>query len=139
MPTAAKAKKTDALPETFEALKKIYKPYASKMNVTHDSDEQYYLESKTPMYKGKPMCFGAVRMGKGKVSFHLMALYCFPEMKEKISPELKKRMQGKQCFNFAKPDAELFAELAGLAAEGAKRFAGIKDFESYVNGQSCDD
>jgi hypothetical protein len=48
-------------------------------------------------------------------------------------------MQGKQCFNFAKPDAELFAELSSLAAEGAKRFAAIKDFEAYVKGQSCED
>ena len=139
MPTALKAKKTDDLRETFEALKKIYEPFASKLNVLHDSDSQYYLESKDPMYKGRPMCFGAVRMGKSSVSFHLMALYCFPQMKKKISPELKKRMQRKQCFNFAKPDAALFAELSRLAAEGTKRFAGIKDFEAYVKGQSCED
>jgi hypothetical protein len=108
MSAAAKPKQSDALVETFTALKKVYKPYAPKMNVTHDSDSEYYLESRAPMYKG-------------------------------ISPELKKRMQGKQCFNFAKPDAELFDELSRLAAEGAKRFAGIKDFEAYVKKQSCDD
>src|SRR4051794_5062587 len=135
---AAKAKKTDALPETFEALKKIYKPFASKMNVTHDTDSEYYLESKGPMYKGQPMCFGAVRMGKGKVSFHMMALYCFPEMKKKISPELKKRMQGKQCFNFSKPDPALFAELSRLAEEGARRFKTIKDFEAHMRNQKCE-
>jgi hypothetical protein len=139
MPIAAKPKQSDALAETFAALKMIYRPFASKLNVTHDSDSEYYLESKAPMYKGRPMCFGAVRMGKSKVSFHLLALYCFPEMKKKISPELKKRMQGKQCFNFAKPDAALFDELSRLAAEGAKRFAGIKDFEAYVKNQRCDD
>jgi hypothetical protein len=135
MPTAAKPKQSDALAETFTALRKIYQPFASKLNVVHDSDSQYYLESKAPMYKGKPMCFGAVRMGKGKVSFHIMALYCFPEMKKKLSPELKKRMQGKQCFNFAKPDAALFAELSELAGEGLRRFASIKDFEAFVKNQ----
>jgi len=139
MPAAAKPKQSDALIETFTALKKIYKPFASRMNVTHDSDAEYSLESKAPVYKGRPMCFGTVRMGKGRVSFHLMALYCFPEMKKKISPELKKRMQGKQCFNFAKPDAALFDELSRLATEGAKRFAAVKDFESHVKNQSCED
>ncbi len=139
MPAVAKPKEADALVETFKALKKIYKPFASKMNVVHDNDSQYYLESKSPMYKGRPMCFGAVRMGKGKVSFHMMALYCFPEMKKAISPELKKRMQGRQCFNFAKPDTALFTELAKLADEGAKRFNSIKDFEAYVTAQRCED
>ena len=109
------------------------------MNVIHDTESEYYLESKGPMYKRRPMCFGAVRMGKGKVSFHLMALYCLPEMKKKISPELKKRMQGKQCFNFAKPDGALFDELSSLAVEGAKRFAAIKDFEAHVKSQRCED
>jgi hypothetical protein len=134
----AKPKKTDALAETFDALKSIYKPFAKSMNVTLDSEEQFYLESISPMYKGKPMCFGAVRKGKGRVSFHLMAIYCFPEMAKKISPELKKRMQGKQCFNFAKPDKALFAELSALAKEGAKRFREIKDFEAHVRAQRCD-
>lgn len=138
MARAATQLKSDPLVETFEALKNIYKPFAKRMNVTADTDVHYYLESKTPMYKGKPMCFGAVRKGKGKVSFHMMALYCFPEMKAKLSPELKKRMQGKQCFNFAKPDAVLFAELATLAEEGARRFAGMKDFEAHVKQHNCD-
>jgi hypothetical protein len=139
MPAAAKSKQSDALVETFKALKAIYSPIAKSMNVTHDTDSEYYLESKAPMYKGRPMCFGAVRMGKGKVSFHMMALYCFPEMKKKISPELRKRMQGKQCFNFSKPDEKLFAELSRLAADGTKRFASIKDFEAHVKSQRCED
>jgi hypothetical protein len=138
MPQAATRTKVDPLEETFAALKKIYEPFASKMNVTIDNGSYYYLESKQPMFRGKPMCFGMVRMGKGRVSFHLMALYCFPEMKQSISPELKKRMQGKQCFNFSKPDATLFAELAALAKEGAQRFRTIKDFEAHVRGQRCD-
>jgi hypothetical protein len=135
--TAAQLK-PDPLAETFDALKKIYKPFEKRLNVTVDNDVYYYLESKAPMYKGKPLCFGAVRRGKGKVSFHMMALYCFPAMKSKISAALKKRMQGKQCFNFATPDAALFAELSALAEEGARRFAGMKDFEAHVKGRDCD-
>lgn len=35
-----------------------------------------------------------------------------------ISPDLKKRMQGKSCFNFASPDEALFNELAALTEAG---------------------
>jgi hypothetical protein len=139
MPATVKAKRSDDLAETFEALKKIYKPFAAQMNVTADADSYYYLESKTPIYKGKPMCFGAVRLGKEKVSIHMMALYCFPEMKKKMSPELKKRMQGKQCFNFSKPDAALFAELSQLAEEGARRFKNVKSFDALIRSQKSED
>lgn len=135
---AAKPKKTESLGEAFEALKKIYKALKTNFNVAEDSNVCYMLESKAPMYKGKPMCIGAVRKGKSYVSFHLMALYCFPEMKKSISPELKRRMQGKQCFNFVETDPSLFAELTELAAEGARRFREIKDFEAHVRNQKCD-
>ena len=53
---------------------------------------------------------GGVRLGKAYVSFHLMALYMCPEMQKSITPALKKRMQGKTCFNFkTQPEPELLA------------------------------
>ena len=139
MPTSAAKTKADLLPETFAALKKIYKPFEKRCHVVTDTETTYYLESKAPVFRGKPICVGMVRMGKGRVAFHMMALYCFADMKKQLSPELKKRMQGKQCFNFSKPDAALFAELSKLAGEGMKRFAEIKDFEAHFRGKSCDD
>jgi hypothetical protein len=36
----------------------------------------------------------------------------------KISPALKKRMQGKSCFNFTSPDPVLFRELGKLTSKG---------------------
>ena len=53
-----------------------------------------------------------------------MPVYESPEPLEGISPALKKRMQGKACFNFTKVDAALFEELDRLVAAGEKRFAG---------------
>jgi hypothetical protein len=39
----------------------------------------------------------------------LMPVYTFPELLEGISPILKKRIQGKSCFNFKTiSDSELF-------------------------------
>lgn len=48
----------------------------------------------------------------------------YPELLNGISPELKKRMQGKSCFNFKKVEPELFKELAELTKKGAERFTG---------------
>jgi hypothetical protein len=50
----------------------------------------------------------------GKVAFHLMPVYAKPELLHGISPELKKRMQGKSCFNFSSADETLLRELEAL-------------------------
>ena len=64
------------------------------------------------------MWFGSVRMGKAYVSFHLMPLYMNPPLEKQIPPELKKRMQGKSCFNFKKePEAEMLARLDALTGK----------------------
>ena len=55
----------------------------------------------------------AVQIKKNYVSYHLMPV-CAPEILKKVSPALKKRMQGKTCFNFKKPDKVLFEELERL-------------------------
>jgi hypothetical protein len=39
-----------------------------------------------------------------------------------MSPELKKRMQGKSCFNFKTVDEKLFKELAKLTKAGTEKF-----------------
>ena len=63
------------------------------------------------------MWFGAVKLGKAYVSFHLMPLYMSPALEKEISPTLKKRMQGKTCFNFKTvPHQELLADLQKLTA-----------------------
>jgi hypothetical protein len=53
------------------------------------------------------------------VSFHLMPIY----MQAARSPSLKKRIQGKTCFNFkAEPEPELIAELTRLTETGFARW-----------------
>jgi len=51
-----------------------------------------------------------------------MPVYVFPELLKDISPELKKHMQGKSCFNFGKVEPALFEELAELTRKSAERF-----------------
>jgi hypothetical protein len=53
-----------------------------------------------------------------------MPLYMCPVLTESISPALKKRMQGKTCFNFKNlPDPALIAELKQLTADALKQWA----------------
>src|SRR5690348_1060002 len=90
-----------------------------RLAVKTDSATEYTVVTKTaspfPQHKGQPMFFGSVRLGKAYVSFHLMPLYMCPVLTKTLSPMLKKRMQGKTCFNFKNhPPPELIAELKEL-------------------------
>ena len=114
--------KNDDFQETFKQLKAIFKPYAAKLQVVHDTDTNYYLDTHRVMKNKRRLFFGAVRTGKGYVSFHLMPVYASAELEKTISPELKKRMQGKSCFNFKTPDEKLFKELGKLTKAGFEKF-----------------
>ena len=104
--------------QAFFALKRIFVPYTKSLNVNADTRTRFYLETKSASYKGKPLFFGAVISGRSSVSFHLMPLYWDGTLTKKWSAKLKKRMQGKSCFNFTAPDAHLFRELAKVTAAG---------------------
>ena len=111
----------------FQALKAIYTPYADRLHVKADTPTNYALYSRVPspfpQHKGRGMYFGSVEIGKAYVAFHLMPLYMNEKLTATISPTLKKRMQGKTCFNFkAVPEAEILAELERLAGTGYNIF-----------------
>jgi hypothetical protein len=106
----------------FERLKGILQPYAPRLVVVQDEPGHYYLDTAHVQSNGKPMFFGAVRTGRQHVSFHLMPVYTAPALLEGMSVELKRRMQGKSCFNFRKLDEPLFGELTGLVERGFERF-----------------
>jgi hypothetical protein len=113
--------------DVFAELKQIFEPHVEKLSVTTDTATEYTLYGRAPspfpQHKGHPVYFGSVRLGKGYVSFHLMPLYMNEALTGTISPELKKRMKGKTCFNFkASPDAALINELKRLTKAGFKSF-----------------
>jgi len=110
--------RADNFAKTFHALKMVFAKYAKQLQIIADTREKYYLETRAPSYKGKPLFFGAVIRGRAYVSFHLMPLYWDPSLARGISAGLKARMQGKSCFNFTVPDAVLFRELARLTGRG---------------------
>ena len=106
---------------TFAALKAILKKYEPGMVVQTDEPGCYSLNTgKT--HKKKPVMFVAVRLGKSYVSFHLMPVYCCPELLEELSEPLRARMQGKACFNFKTVDPALVEELALLTEQALEKF-----------------
>ena len=73
-------------------------------------------------YEGLPWGYVAgTRVGKRYVSYYLMGVYGASGLLDDLSPELRRRMQGKSCFNFTKIDEGLFAELADLTARSIAR------------------
>jgi hypothetical protein len=112
----------------FEALKGLLSAHSGRLDVRADTATIYSVVGRVaspfPQHKGHPMWFGELRLGKAYVSFHLMPLYMNPRLEKTVSARLKKRMQGKTCFNFKKvPEPELMAELEQLTAAALEDWA----------------
>jgi hypothetical protein len=109
-------------PMIFEQLRNILKPYASSLTVKTDAPDAYHLEGPYSEKWKKELFFGSTQIKKNYVSFYLMPVYMYPELLTDISPQLKKHMQGKSCFNFKKAEPALFEELAALTRKGVDKF-----------------
>ncbi|MCM3877845.1 MAG: hypothetical protein NEA02_15670 [Thermoanaerobaculia bacterium] len=125
-----KAKPAPVPPEfaaTHAALRKVLDPFAKKkgMTVAKDGPGEFLVlappNAKYPQYP-KGLWFVCTRVGKAYVSFHLMPIYRCPDLAKLISPALRKRMQGKSCFNFKTPDPPLFKELSALTQAAWERW-----------------
>ena len=106
----------------FRHLKTILQPHAKSLTITVDEADAFSLDGPFSEKWQKPLFFGSVQIKKNYVSFYLMPVYMYPDLLKGISPELKKHMQGKSCFNFKRVEPELFKELAALTRHGAERF-----------------
>lgn len=104
----------------FTALRQVMLDHAGDQIVAEDAPGSLVLRTHALDAKGQPGWFGTVTVKKSYVAYHLIPLYERPALADGISPALAKRRQGKTCFNFAKPDEALFAELATLTARCAR-------------------
>jgi hypothetical protein len=102
----------------FVRLRKILEPHSVRLTVTANAPDHYCLELAFSPKLKKAMPAAWVKIGKGYVSYHFMPVYMFPKLRERLSEELRARMQGKSCFNFKVPDETLFKELERLTTEG---------------------
>ena len=110
----------------FNSLKSIFKKYEKSSHVIVDKDENYSLNAGFDEKRKADIYFGAVQIKKNYVSYHLMPVYVNPKLLDVISPELKKRMQGKSCFNFKVINKEHLKELSIPTKNG---------FEFYKNNK----
>lgn len=112
-----------AFSEVFTSRRNILKQYSNEMDIKANNDENFYLETgRIHPINNKPAFFASTIIKKNYVSYYFMPIYEHPDLLDSISPELKKRMQGKSCFNFKKPDEKLFEELSQLTEAGYKRY-----------------
>jgi len=109
---------------TFNSLKEVLKKHEKQLKVHIDKKVNYYLNTGYDEERKTDYFFGAVMIKKNYVSYYLMPVYCEPKLLKDISPELKKRMQGKSCFNFKTIDKDQLKELSALTK---------KSFEYYKN------
>jgi hypothetical protein len=107
--------------EIFNELRELLVPYSKGLDLK-ESATGYSLNCRKEVKKGMPMFFGAVSIAKNYVSYYLMPVYTDPSLLDDVSPELKKHMQGKSCFNFKTIDTVLFKELKALTKKGYQSF-----------------
>ena len=85
----------------MKSSKKLVEPYAGRVLKPHAKPGDYILIGPpTPRSQGREVWFGGVQIKKNYVSYHLMPVYAFPDLLDGLSPELKKRMQGKSLLQF---------------------------------------
>lgn len=99
---------------TFASLSKILRKHAVGFSIKTDEPGDLYIELPADTPKAKPRFFGAVQAKKSYVSYHLMPIYEDPSLINGIGDGLRKKMQGKSCFNFTADDPSLFEELDTL-------------------------
>jgi hypothetical protein len=108
----------------FSRFQAMLGKYAGEGLIIHNINPGHFelIGPPTPRSNSREVWFGAARIGKRYVSYHLMPVYACPDLLEGISPTLKKRMQGKSCFNFTRVNEKLFEELEVLTEQGYARF-----------------
>lgn len=109
------------LDSTFEALQPLLAAAADGLAPARTSPGAYHLYAAKPYMNSDQMYFAGLQIKKNYVSFYFMPIYLSPD-KFVVSPALKKRMQGKSCFNFTSAEPELMAEIARLLMEGKQHF-----------------
>lgn len=108
--------------EIFEKLRQVLTSLDPGLLVKKDQPDYYYLNTNIKV-KGKDMFFGAVQIRRSYVAYHLYPVYTHPELLDDISDDLKKRMQGKSCFNFKKEiTAEQLDEINELTKKSYTSF-----------------
>lgn len=113
---------SEHLHAVFDQLKPLLQSFAPQLVVDVDAPGSYALSTPPVDPLHKAIYFGGVHVKKKYVSYHLTPVYVFPALLDDLSPALRKRRQGKSCFNFTAIDPALLAELAHLTRQGYEAY-----------------
>jgi hypothetical protein len=111
---------TEGLSDVFNALRPILEPYIPEMQVLEDNDHSLYLNTTRIMKNGQPLFFASIAINKRYVSFYLFPVYMYPDLLDDTG-DLRKRMQGKSCFNFRTVTPGQVEALGSLVKAGYAR------------------
>jgi hypothetical protein len=114
----------DEFQRLFERFKGMLAPYAARMHVSADDPRMFGVDMAPEGERDPTTWFAGTRLGKRYVSYYLMPVYVRPALLDGISPELRRRMQGKSCFNLTKVDETLLSELESLTRSGYEATGG---------------
>jgi hypothetical protein len=118
---------TSPFAATFATLRAILQRHVPPLLVVVDKPGDYQVASPTLVDRiGRPLFMAAVQIKKSYVSYHFIPVYAKPELLESVSPALRRRMQGRSCFNFAAIDATQSKELAALTRTGIAAMRAIE-------------
>ena len=117
--------------ETFATLKKLLMKHGKSLTVLQDGPGVYNTACAGHVYRGKPLWFAGIRVGKAYVSYHLLPIYMNAKLQAVVPPELRKRKQGMACFNFKEVDPALFKQLDVLTCHALEAFT-KKQGEHYA-------
>ena len=124
------------LDPVFERLAAMLREHAEGLVATRDDADQLYLETS----QDPAEFFGAVMRKKAQVAYHLMPVYRDPGLLADLGPALRKRMQGKSCFNFTRVDDDLFAvgqgnDVVAIPVPPADRHRDVGQVEAPWSGE----
>lgn len=75
--------------------------------------------------KPQPTYIAGVIQQKNYVSFYFSPIYSHPDLFSNISPDLRKVLKGKSCFNINKTNPQLLKEIESILKEGINKYKEI--------------
>lgn len=118
---------SEAFPAVFQALRDLMIEAAPGMVITADTDCCLTLKTTwTEARTGEPAWFGWLALKKSYIAYHILPLYCLPELNALVPASLQKKRHGKTCFAFKKIDPALFKDLRALTVAAAAQEAALK-------------
>lgn len=110
------------LEPVFAELASRYRSHTAGLVAKQDGPTDVIFVGPEPGPDGREVWVGGVQQRKRYVSVHVMPVYVNPELLDTVSPQLRRRMQGKSCFQFTRADPELFDELEALLERGLREW-----------------